>query len=93
MDFRGTFIVDLPRILEVAKLYPEKVEVLPMASNCTGYRRSNDKHEDGEVRLDVPDEWIKSLKGSKDEMDLFFIVHIPRSVVNTAESNLVIPGA
>jgi hypothetical protein len=72
--------------------YPERVEMVPIEQIVTDSARQNPKRP-AYVTLAVPDEIVKSLKGSRgEERDLVLLVRVPKEVLERSESLIVLPG-
>ena len=72
--------------------YPEKVAMVPIQELLLESARKNDKR-DAYVKLAVPDEVVKGLKGSRgEEKDLVMLVIVPKEVEQRSESLIVLPG-
>ncbi len=72
--------------------YPEKVEMIPIQELLVESARKNDKR-DAYVKLAVPDEVVKGLKGSRgEEKDLVMLVIVPKEVQQRSESLILLPG-
>ena len=71
--------------------YPERVEMVPIERIVTDSARQNAKRP-AYVTLAVPDEVVKSLKGSRDDRDLVLLVRVPKEVLERSESLIVLPG-
>jgi len=71
--------------------YPEQVEIAPIAKLAIDSARQNPKRP-AYVKLAVPDEVVKSLRGRREESDLVLLVRVPRDVLGRAESRIVLPG-
>ncbi|MBV8201313.1 MAG: hypothetical protein JOZ15_11880 [Acidobacteria bacterium] len=72
--------------------YPERVELLPMHELVIESARQNPKRP-AYVKLAVPDEVVKSLKGAPQaDRDLVLLVRVPREVLERAESRIILPG-
>jgi len=72
--------------------YPERVELMPMQELVLESARQNPKRP-AYVKLAVPDDLVKSLKGAPQEgHDLVLVVRVPREVLQRAESRIVLPG-
>ena len=72
--------------------YPHRVELMPMQDLVIESARQNPKRP-AYVKLAVPDEVVKSLKGAQQaEHDLLLLVRVPREVLQRAESRIVLPG-
>lgn len=72
--------------------YPEKVALIPLQELLIESARKNDKR-DAYVKLAVPDEVVKTLRGSRnEEKDLVMLVIVPKEVQQRSESLIVLPG-
>lgn len=71
--------------------YPERVEMVPIEQIVTDSARQNPKRP-AYVTLAVPDEVVKSLKGSRDDRDLVLLVRVPKEVLERSESRILLPG-
>ncbi|MDP9120021.1 MAG: hypothetical protein M3O15_01415 [Acidobacteriota bacterium] len=71
--------------------YPERVEMLPIEELVVESARQNPKRP-AYVKLAVPDEVVKGLKGLEDERDLVLLVRVPREVLKREGSLIVLPG-
>ena len=71
--------------------YPERVEMVPLEQIVTDSARQNAKRP-AYVTLAVPDEVVKSLKGSRDDRDLVLLVRVPKEVLERSESLILLPG-
>ncbi len=71
--------------------YPEKVELAPIETLLLDTARRNDKRP-AYVKLAVPDELVKSLRGSRKTQDTVLLVRIPSDVLQRADSPIVLPG-
>jgi hypothetical protein len=71
--------------------YPERVEMVPIEQIVTDSARQNAKRP-AYVTLAVPDEVVKSLKGSRDDRDLVLLVRVPKEVLERSKSRILLPG-
>lgn len=71
--------------------YPERVEMVPIEQIVTDSARQNPKRP-AYVTLAVPDEVVKSLKGSRDDRDLVLLVRVPKEILGRSESLILLPG-
>lgn len=72
--------------------YPERIVTLPVDKLLMDSARENDKRP-AYVKLAVPDEMVKSLRGTADKSrDVFLLVSIPREVRERSESSIILPG-
>ena len=71
--------------------YPERVEVVPIQELVTESARKNDKRP-AFVKLSVPDEVVKQLRGRPEDTDLVLLVRVPKEVLQRQGSLIVLPG-
>ena len=71
--------------------YPERVEMVPIEQIVTDSARQNAKRP-AYVTIAVPDEVVKSLKGSRDDRDLVLLVRVPKEILERSESLILLPG-
>jgi len=71
--------------------YPERVEVAAIEELAIDSARQNAKRP-AYVKLAVPDDVVKSLRGSRKSDDLVLLVRVPKATIDRAESPIVLPG-
>lgn len=71
--------------------YPDRVQVVPLARLVTESARKNEKRP-AYVKLDVPDDMVKSLRGKAGDQDLMLVVVVPKEVLERKESRIILPG-
>lgn len=71
--------------------YPEKVEIVPVGELMLETARQNDRRP-AWVKLALPDEVVKSLRGRQPDREQVFLVRLPHDVSERAESRIVLPG-
>ncbi len=71
--------------------YRERVEVAPISSLLLDSARQNSKRS-AYVKLAVPDEMVKALRGSRTQDDLVLLVRVPKEIQERADSPIVLPG-
>ena len=71
--------------------YPQRVEIAPVSQLVMDSARKNDKRP-AYLKLAVPDEIVKALRGSREPEDLVLLVRVPKEVQERAESPIVLPG-
>jgi hypothetical protein len=81
----------LEPLLKALEKYPQRVEAVPLRDLVVESARENDKRP-AFVKLNLPDELVKGLRGRHEEQDLLLLVRVPRDVMERAESNLILPG-
>ena len=71
--------------------YPERVEIAPVEELLMESARQNAKRP-AYVKLAVPDEAVKALRGSADRrQDLLLLVRVPKDIQERSESRIVLP--
>jgi hypothetical protein len=81
----------LEPLLKALEKYPQRVEAVPLRDLVVESARENDKRP-AFVKLNLPDELVKGLRGRQEEQDLLLLVRVPRDVMERAESSLILPG-
>jgi hypothetical protein len=71
--------------------YPEKVELAPVEQLLVDSARQNEKRH-AYIKLAVPDEMVKSVRGKLENRDVVLLVRIPNDVLDRADSRIVLPG-
>jgi hypothetical protein len=71
--------------------YPERVELVPLRELVAESARQNGKRP-AYVKLNVPDDVVKGLRGNPDETDLVLIVRVPKEILQRQDSLIVLPG-
>ena len=83
---------DLLKSLQFAlDKYPQQVEIAPASQLLMDSARQNDRRP-AFVKLAVPDEIVKSLRGSRKDQDMVLLVRIPAEVNERVDSRIVLPG-
>jgi hypothetical protein len=78
-------------LLKALEKYPQRVEMVPLRDLVIESARGNDKRP-AFVKLSLPDEVVKGLRGGEGDQDLLLVVRVPREVVERAESSIILPG-
>lgn len=71
--------------------YPDRVELAPVTDLVMDSARQNDRRP-AYIKLAVPDELVKALRGSRDSQDTVLLVRIPSEVNERVASRIVLPG-
>jgi hypothetical protein len=71
--------------------HPQKVEVVELRRLVMESARQNPKRP-AYLKLAVPDEVVKGLRGSGAESDLLLMVRVPREVLERRDSRIILPG-
>lgn len=79
------------RLAFALEKYPDRVEIAPLDGLLIESARQNPKRP-AYVKLAVPDELVKGLRGHAADRDLVFLVRIPKDVSDRSESRIVLPG-
>ena len=85
--------MDDPRQLLTYALetYPERVEIAPLDDLLMEAARQNPRRP-AYVKLAVPDDVVKQLRGSRRARDTFPLLRGPQEVKDRAASPIVLPG-
>jgi hypothetical protein len=85
-------MTDARKNLEFAlEKYPQRTQVAPVVELMIESARQNAKRP-AWIKIAVPDEIVKSLRGGKETGDVLLLVQIPRDVVERVDSRIVLPG-
>lgn len=71
--------------------YSEKVEAVDVEAILMDSARQNERRP-AFVKLAVPDELVKALRGQRSGRDRFLLVRIPAEVEERVDSRIVLPG-
>lgn len=71
--------------------YPERLSLLPVDKLVMDSARGNEKRP-AFLKLAVPDEMVKALRGSGRSRDVVLLVTIPKDVLERSESSIILPG-
>lgn len=83
---------DLLKALQFAlEKYPQQIELAPAGELLMDSARQNDRRP-AYVKLAVPDEIVKALRGNRKNQDLVLLVRIPAEVSDRVGSRIVLPG-
>lgn len=82
---------DLKSLSFAIEKYPQQVEALPVDRLVVDSARQNEKRP-AYLKLAVPDEFVKTLRGAPDSRDLVLLVRVPREIAEREDSRIVLPG-
>ena len=83
---------DLIKTLQFAlEKYPQRIELAPLRDLLMDSARQNDRRP-AYVKLAVPDEVVKALRGARETQDTIVLVRIPAEINDRADSRIVLPG-
>ena len=71
--------------------YPQRVELAAVENLLLDSARQNERRP-AFVKLAVPDDVVKALRGKRDTGDQVLLVRIPGDVGDRVESRIVLPG-
>jgi len=81
----------LKQLAYALETYPEKIEAAPVEQILVDSARQNAKRP-AYVKLAVPDDLVKQLRGQREQQDLVLLLRVPREVLDRAESRIILPG-
>ena len=79
------------KLLFALEKYPDKVEMIAIDRLVMDSARQNDRRP-AYLKLAVPDELVKNLRGGRHSRDTVLLVRIPGEVLERADSPIVLPG-
>jgi hypothetical protein len=71
--------------------YPDKIDILPVEQILMESARQNEKRP-AYLKVAVPDQIVKTLRGRGDDRDLVLLVQVPSEVLGRADSPILLPG-
>jgi hypothetical protein len=71
--------------------YPQQVEAVPLRRVLLDSARENPKRP-AYVKLAVPDDLVKSVRGKAEDGDLVLLVRVPKEILQRQGSRIVLPG-
>ena len=71
--------------------YPDRIELAAARDLMMDSARQNDRRP-AYIKLAVPDDMVKALRGSRTGQDTVLLVRIPAEVGDRADSPIVLPG-
>ena len=78
-------------LLFALEKYPERIQAIDLDELVIESARQNEKRP-AYVKLAVPDEWVKALRGSRAHQNRWLLVEVPREVEKRSESSIILPG-
>ena len=82
---------DLETLAFALDKYPERIDVLPVERLTMDSARQSGKRP-AYLKLAVPDELVKTLRGNRESRDLVLLLRVPREVLEREGSSIVLPG-
>ncbi len=82
---------DMDTLMFALEKYPERVSAIPVERLLMDSARKNAKRP-AYVKLAVPDELVKALRGSAERNELVLLVSVPREIETRANSRIVLPN-
>lgn len=81
--------MDIEKLLDYVKKYKNIIEFINIEEILIDSSRGGEKKK-GVLKIAVPDEVVKNLRGDPEKRDLILIVHIPNEIRKKIESPLII---
>jgi len=82
---------DMDTLRFALEKYPERVSAIPVEELLMDSARQNAKRP-AYVKLAVPDELVKALRGSAERDEMVLLVSVPREIESRANSRIVLPN-
>ncbi len=71
--------------------YPDRITAIDLAELVIESARENPKRP-AYVKLAVPDDWVKALRGPRESTHRWLLVEVPREVEERSQSSIILPG-
>ena len=71
--------------------HPQRVETIDVRELVMESARQNPKRP-AYLQLAVPDDFVKSVRGRREDGDLVLLVRIPKEVLQRQDSRIILPG-
>ncbi len=78
-------------LLFALEKYPDRIQAIDLAELVIESARKNPKRP-AYVKLAVPDEWIKALRGPREGAQRLMLVEVPHEVEERSHSSIILPG-
>ena len=83
--------MDVKKLMTFLEKFPNAVEIVSVEEILLDSSRGGAEGR-GTVKLALPDDVVKNLKGDPERRDTLLLIHIPRDIVRRAESPIILPG-
>lgn len=78
-------------LLFALEKYPDKIQAIDLEELVIESARQNPKRP-AYVKVAVPDEWVKALRGPRQGRNRWLLVEVPRDVEERSGSSIILPG-
>ncbi|HUF78618.1 MAG TPA: hypothetical protein VMR44_06880 [Thermoanaerobaculia bacterium] len=78
-------------LLFALEKYPDRIQAIDLDQLMIESARQNEKRP-AFVKIAVPDEWVKSLRGPREGQSRLLLVEVPQEVERRSESSIILPG-
>ncbi len=79
----------LEKLLKYFQTHPNSIEIVEIQEILMDSTRGNDK-KPGILKIAVPDEIVKNLRGEPEKRDILLIMRIPNEIKKKMESPIII---
>lgn len=79
----------IEKLIEYLQKYQNSIEIIEIEKTLLDSARGKEG-KFGAIKIAVPDELVKNLRGSKEKRDLILIVRIPNEIKKKMESPIII---
>lgn len=91
MDDRSSPAEHLRTLAFALEKYPQRVRAVDLGELVIESARQNPKRP-AYVKVAVPDDWVKSLRGARDGATRLLLVELPHEVAERSASSIILPG-
>lgn len=78
-------------LLFALEKYPDRIQAIDLEELVIESARQNPKRP-AYVKVAVPDDWVKSLRGPRQGRNRWLLVEVPRDVEERSGSSIILPG-
>ena len=78
-------------LLFALEKYPDRIQAIDLEELVIESARQNPKRP-AYVKVAVPDDWVKGLRGPRQGRNRWLLVEVPRDVEERSGSSIILPG-
>ncbi len=82
--------MDIDKLVEYLKKYKDQVEIIELEKILLDSTRKKEGQEYGTLKIAVPDEVVKNIRGIPSKKDLILLLIIPNEIRKKIESPIII---
>lgn len=82
--------MDIDKLVEYLKKYKDQVEIIELEKILLDSTRKKEGQKFGTLKIAVPDEVVKNIRGVSSKKDLILVLIIPNEIRKKMESPIII---